>query len=98
MFDTEKDLSFFNYLDFVYLCLGEDEVLQISIKVDDGEFDRFSARVEGDDELRPTLQVGQVQDVPRTLGQLAAPKSADERKLGREPKWEHIPGIIRKRF
>lgn len=69
----------------------EDERLQASLRVVDGELDGFAPRVEGDRHLGAALRVGDADHVPRALGQLPRPEGADERELLRQAQREDVP-------
>lgn len=74
-----------------YLCFGEDEGLQTTVKVSDGELYSLAPRVESDHELWFVLEVEHPDDLPRSFGQLAAPERADEGKLRWKSKRKYLP-------
>nr|CAD7198365.1 unnamed protein product [Timema douglasi] len=76
-----------NYLRFV-----EDNSLQSSVVVDDGELHSLFPRVHRDEELRFILDVGDANYLPGTLGQFPRPECADERELIWQSQRENISG------
>jgi len=76
---------------FTHWRVSESQSLQSALVVDDGKVEGFVPSIDGDEELRPVLQVSQLEDVPLVAGQPSRPVRADETELLGQTKRKNTP-------